>query len=74
MKFVPAVAYHLYLNLPASFLQPRTKKFSQLCSMIAPRSEKLSASRMGEEMGRGELGTVIFAKANFLLKAAELQR
>ena len=33
MKFVPAVAYHFCLNLPATFSQPRTKKFSQLCNV-----------------------------------------
>ena len=32
VKFVPAVAYHFCLNLPATFSQPRTKKFSQLCT------------------------------------------
>ena len=32
VKFVPAVAYHFCLNLPASFSQTRTKKFSQLCT------------------------------------------
>ena len=31
VKFVPAVTYHFCLNLPATFSQPRTKKFSQLC-------------------------------------------
>ena len=32
VKFVPAVAYHLCLNLPEKFSQPRTKNFSQLCT------------------------------------------
>ena len=32
VKFIPAVAYHICLNLPASFSQPRTKKFSHLCT------------------------------------------
>ena len=32
MKFVPAVAYHFCLNLPETFSQPRTRKFSQLCT------------------------------------------
>ena len=31
VKFAPAVAYHFCPNLPATFSQPRTKKFSQLC-------------------------------------------
>ena len=33
VKFVTAVAYHFCLNLPETFSQPRTKTFSQLCSM-----------------------------------------
>ena len=31
-KFVPAVAYHFWLNLPDTFSQPRTRTFSQLCT------------------------------------------
>ena len=34
VKFVPAVAYHFCLNLPATFSQPRTKTFSQLCRLF----------------------------------------
>ena len=33
VKFLPAVAYHFCLNIPASFSQPRTMKFSQLCNV-----------------------------------------
>ena len=33
VKFVPAVAYHFCLNLPATFSQPCTKKYSQLCTL-----------------------------------------
>ena len=32
-ELVPAVAYHFCLNLPATFSQPRTNKFSQLCML-----------------------------------------
>ena len=32
VKFVLAVAYHFCLSLPATFSQPRTNKFSHLCS------------------------------------------
>ena len=31
VKFIPAVASHFCLILPAPFSQPRTKTFSQLC-------------------------------------------
>ena len=34
MKFVPAVAYHFCLDLPAIFSQPHTKTFSQLCRQL----------------------------------------
>ena len=33
LKFAHAVAYHSWHNLPATFSQPRTKKFSQRCIM-----------------------------------------
>ena len=31
VKFVSAVVYYSCHNLPATFLQPRAKKFSQFC-------------------------------------------
>ena len=40
MKFVPAVAYHFCLNLPAVFSQPRTKKVSQLCKIKSARKRQ----------------------------------
>ena len=33
VKYVPAVAYHFCLNLPTTFSQPRTMKYSQLCTL-----------------------------------------
>ena len=44
VKFVPAVAYHFSLDLPATFSQPCTKTFSQLCTL----SKMLFASSLLE--------------------------
>ena len=44
VKFALAVAYHFCLNLPAIFSQPRTKTFSQLCTMFFPKHQFKEAS------------------------------
>ena len=41
VKFVPAVAYHFCLSLPTTLSQPRTNKFTQLCTICSCSSPKV---------------------------------
>ena len=57
MNFVPAVAYHICLNLPAAFSQPRASLIVKTCVYARPRDNCNGASSLPSKMpGKRESG------------------